>query len=42
MPPTETPRRGPEPLREGHPFRQWKTWTIPGTRLTVVGTASRP
>jgi ribonuclease Z len=37
MPPPETPRRGPEPLREGHPFRQWKTWTIPGTRLTVTG-----
>lgn len=27
----------PEPLRDGHPFRQWKTWTIPGTRLTVTG-----
>lgn len=28
---------GPEPLREGHPFRQWKTWRIPGTRLTITG-----
>jgi ribonuclease Z len=27
----------PVPLREGHPFRQWKTWTIPGTNLTVTG-----
>src|SRR5262249_42554770 len=37
MKPAPTPRRGPELLRENHPFRQWKTWTIPGTRLTVVG-----
>ena len=27
----------PELLRENHPFRQWKTWTVPGTRLTVTG-----
>jgi ribonuclease Z len=28
---------GPELLRDGHPFRQWKTWAIPCTRLTVTG-----
>jgi ribonuclease Z len=27
----------PELLRDGHPFRQWKTWTVPGTRVTVSG-----
>lgn len=24
-------------LERGHPFRQWKSWTIPGTRLTLQG-----
>ena len=24
-------------LERGHPFRQWKTWAIPGTRLTLTG-----
>lgn len=28
---------GPDLLRAGHPFRQWKTWTVPGTRITVTG-----
>ncbi|MET8876306.1 MBL fold metallo-hydrolase [Nocardia sp. NPDC004604] len=27
----------PERLESGHPFRQWKTWQIPGTRLTLTG-----
>jgi ribonuclease Z len=27
----------PERLEEGHPFRQWKTWRIPGTELTLTG-----
>ncbi|MGW4474720.1 hypothetical protein ACWENQ_34060 [Nonomuraea sp. NPDC004354] len=27
----------PERLERGHPFRQWKTWTLPGTRLTLTG-----
>lgn len=31
------PDMTPDLLRHGHPFRQWKTWTIPGTRLTVSG-----
>ena len=39
---TGPPGRGaefgrPELLGEGHPFRQWKTWRIPGTDLTLVG-----
>jgi ribonuclease Z len=25
------------PLREGHPFRQWRTWTAPGSGLTLTG-----
>jgi ribonuclease Z len=29
--------RLPELLARNHPFRQWKTWTIPGTRLTLTG-----
>jgi ribonuclease Z len=29
--------RRPELLDQGHPFRQWKTWQIPGTRLTMTG-----
>jgi len=29
--------RLPELLSTSHPFRQWKTWTIPGTRLTLTG-----
>src|SRR5215204_4603351 len=37
MKPHDTAGRGPDLLREGHPFRQWKTWAIPGTRLTVTG-----
>jgi ribonuclease Z len=27
----------PELLERGHPFRQWKTWRIPGTELTLTG-----
>ncbi|GII90717.1 MBL fold metallo-hydrolase [Sinosporangium siamense] len=27
----------PEPLGPGHPFRQWKTWRVPGTDLTLTG-----
>ncbi|WP_433474386.1 MBL fold metallo-hydrolase [Spirillospora sp. CA-142024] len=27
----------PEPLERGHPFRQWKTWRIPGADLTLTG-----
>lgn len=27
----------PERLERGHPFRQWKTWRIPGTDLTLTG-----
>ncbi|MEU0392176.1 MBL fold metallo-hydrolase [Streptomyces sp. NPDC006208] len=27
----------PERLEQGHPFRQWKTWRIPGTELTLTG-----
>lgn len=27
----------PEPLERGHPFRQWKTWRIPGAELTLTG-----
>ncbi|AQZ62167.1 Metal-dependent hydrolases of the beta-lactamase superfamily III [[Actinomadura] parvosata subsp. kistnae] len=27
----------PELLERGHPFRQWKTWRIPGTDLTLTG-----
>ncbi|WTW99514.1 MBL fold metallo-hydrolase [Streptomycetaceae bacterium NBC_01309] len=27
----------PELLEQGHPFRQWKTWRIPGTELTLTG-----
>lgn len=34
---TPAPTTRPELLRDGHPFRQWKTWTVPGTRLTVIG-----
>ncbi|WP_238015763.1 MBL fold metallo-hydrolase [Dactylosporangium sp. AC04546] len=26
-----------ELLHRGHPFRQWKTWTMPGSGLTLVG-----
>lgn len=29
--------RVPRLLEEGHPFRQWKTWEIPGTALTLTG-----
>jgi ribonuclease Z len=32
------PRAGhPERLEQGHPFRQWKTWNIPGTGFTLTG-----
>ncbi|QVQ52783.1 MBL fold metallo-hydrolase [Spiractinospora alimapuensis] len=34
---TETQHPAPEPLEHRHPFRQWKTWTIPGTDLTLTG-----
>ncbi|GAB3978305.1 hypothetical protein GCM10029978_070660 [Actinoallomurus acanthiterrae] len=27
----------PELLERAHPFRQWKTWRIPGTELTLSG-----
>lgn len=27
----------PERLERGHPFRQWKTWRIPGTGFTLNG-----
>ena len=27
----------PERLDVGHPFRQWKTWTMPGSGLTLTG-----
>jgi ribonuclease Z len=27
----------PERLSAGHPFRQWKTWTMPGSGLTLTG-----
>ncbi|WP_338675136.1 MBL fold metallo-hydrolase [Streptomyces sp. SCSIO 30461] len=27
----------PERLERGHPFRQWKTWKIPGTAFTLTG-----
>jgi hypothetical protein len=27
----------PELLEQGQPFRQWKTWRIPGTELTLTG-----
>lgn len=29
--------RHAERLNKAHPFRQWKTWTLPGTQLTVTG-----
>ncbi|MER7788307.1 MBL fold metallo-hydrolase [Streptomyces sp. NPDC097640] len=29
--------RNPERLEQGHPFRQWKTWEIPGTGFTLTG-----
>jgi ribonuclease Z len=29
--------RHPALLEERHPFRQWKTWEIPGTTLTLTG-----
>lgn len=34
MPPSV---RTPALLTEGHPFRQWRTWTIPGANLTLTG-----
>ncbi|MFJ7591741.1 hypothetical protein ACIQZO_31100 [Streptomyces sp. NPDC097617] len=34
--PSRTPAH-PERLEQGHPFRQWKTWRIPGTELTLTG-----
>ncbi|MER6942622.1 MBL fold metallo-hydrolase [Nonomuraea sp. NPDC000554] len=37
---TQAPERRaehPEPLERGHPFRQWKTWRIPGAELTLTG-----
>ncbi|MEV0309241.1 MBL fold metallo-hydrolase [Nonomuraea fuscirosea] len=27
----------PDRLERGHPFRQWKTWRMPGTSLTLTG-----
>lgn len=29
--------RYPERLESKHPFRQWKTWKIPGTKLSLMG-----
>jgi ribonuclease Z len=29
--------RVPRLLEQGHPFRQWKTWEIPGTTFTLTG-----
>ncbi|HEX4812372.1 MAG TPA: MBL fold metallo-hydrolase [Nonomuraea sp.] len=29
--------RNPGRLERGHPFRQWKTWRLPGTQLTLTG-----
>ncbi|MDG4786107.1 MBL fold metallo-hydrolase [Micromonospora sp. WMMD1102] len=37
MQPDQTPADHPALLERGHPFRQWKTWRIPGTRLTLTG-----
>jgi ribonuclease Z len=37
---TQAPKqsvRHPERLDRGHPFRQWKTWQIAGTGLTLTG-----
>ncbi|MFJ3632741.1 MBL fold metallo-hydrolase [Streptomyces sp. NPDC090112] len=34
--PARTPAH-PGRLEDGHPFRQWKTWRIPGTELTLTG-----
>ncbi|MFC9970300.1 MBL fold metallo-hydrolase [Spirillospora sp. NPDC127200] len=31
------PSDHPDLLERGHPFRQWKTWRIPGTELTLTG-----
>ncbi|MDL4771933.1 MBL fold metallo-hydrolase [Actinomadura xylanilytica] len=31
------PADHPELLERGHPFRQWKTWQIPGTEFTLSG-----
>ncbi|WP_214107677.1 MBL fold metallo-hydrolase [Acrocarpospora catenulata] len=31
------PVRHPERLAQGHPFRQWKTWRIPGAEVTLMG-----
>ncbi len=27
----------PERLERGHPYRQWKTWRMPGSGLTLIG-----
>ncbi len=35
--PDLTPTDHPALLERGHPFRQWKTWRIPGTELTITG-----
>ncbi|MGK5672180.1 MBL fold metallo-hydrolase [Micromonospora sp. URMC 106] len=35
--PDLTPADHPARLERGHPFRQWKTWRIPGTSLTLTG-----
>ncbi|MGW1365150.1 MBL fold metallo-hydrolase [Streptomyces chartreusis] len=35
---TLKPQAGtPDRLERGHPFRQWKTWKIPGTNFTLTG-----
>ena len=33
----DTRVRTPRLLDQGHPFRQWKTWEIPGTTFTLTG-----
>ena len=37
QPPLTARVRVPDLLTDGHPFRQWRTWTIPGTGLTLTG-----
>jgi len=32
-----SPASRPELMGKGHPFRQWKSWRIPGTEFTVNG-----
>jgi len=34
---TDSPIQVPALLASGHPFRQWKTWEMPGTNFTLTG-----